>query len=48
MACAIVTDAGTPYLRCAAMAQGATSLMNACSAWPSNAGAAGTVGWCLR
>src|ERR1022692_3821080 len=28
MACAIVTDAGTPYLRCAATAPGATSPMN--------------------
>src|SRR5260370_11164576 len=30
MACAIVTAAGMPYRLCAAIAPGATSLMNAC------------------
>ena len=30
MAWAMVTAAGTPYLACAAMAPGATWLMNAC------------------
>src|SRR6266851_6916139 len=41
MACAIVTDAGIPYRLCAAMAPGATSLMNACwAAVPGTAVAA--------
>jgi hypothetical protein len=30
MACAIVTEAGTPYVCCAEMAPAAISLMNAC------------------
>src|SRR5262245_55514922 len=48
MACAIVTDAGTPYLRCAAIAPGATCPMNAC--WPlvSCTGAEEGDGLCLR
>jgi hypothetical protein len=31
MACAIVTAAGTPYLRCAAIAPGTIWSMNSCS-----------------
>jgi len=40
MAWAIVTDAGTPYFRCVAIAPGATCSMNA--RW---SGEPGTVGW---
>ena len=46
MAWAIVTEAGTPYLRCAAMAPCATWLMKACWVLVSCAGAAGA-GLCL-
>jgi hypothetical protein len=46
MAWAIVTEAGTPHCCCAAIAPGATALMNAC--WELGACAAGTLGWtCL-
>src|SRR5271170_1320294 len=40
MACAMVTAAGTPYLRCVAIAPGTTSSMNACWALTSRTGAA--------
>src|ERR1022692_346797 len=43
MACAIVTAAGTPYLRCAATAPGATLPMNAsCALMSCGAAGAGT------
>src|SRR6266700_6430002 len=48
MAWAIVTAAGTPWLRCAATAPGATALMNACWAAVSFRGAGAGAGWCLR
>jgi hypothetical protein len=47
MAWAIVTAAGTPYLRCVAIAPCATWSMNACWAFVSCTGAAGGDGWCL-
>ena len=47
MAWAIVTDAGTPYLRCAAIAPGAISPMNACWLLVSCTGAGAGAGLCL-
>src|SRR5262249_4630655 len=46
MAWAIVTEAGTPYLRCAAMAPGATRLMKACWLLLLCAGAGAGAGLC--
>src|SRR5215469_9180629 len=46
MACAMVTDAGTPYLRWAATAAGATAPMKACWALVPCPGPA--VGWSYR
>src|SRR5580704_8929709 len=46
MAWAMVTEAGTPYLCWAAIAPGATSLINAC--WAAVPGAAARGGLCLR
>ena len=48
MAWAIVTEAGTPYLRCAAIAPGAILLMNACWLLTSCTGFGAGDGWCLR
>jgi hypothetical protein len=47
MAWAIVTDAGTPYLRWAAIAPGATASMNACWLLVSRTGAGAGDGVCL-
>jgi hypothetical protein len=47
MAWAIVTDAGTPYLRWAAIAPGATPSMNACWLLLSCTGAGAGDGVCL-
>src|SRR6266516_596273 len=48
MAWAIVTDAGTPYFRCAATAPGAISPMKACCAFAPAAGVTGGDGSWLR
>jgi hypothetical protein len=45
MAWAIVTDAGTPYSRCAAIAPGAISPMKACSAGVARAAVGADGGW---
>ena len=47
MACAIVTAAGIPYRVCAAIAPGATSLMNACCEAVSGTGVAADDGFFL-
>ena len=46
MACAIVTAAGMPYRCCAAIAPGATRLMNAC--WAAVPGTPAGCSSCLR
>ena len=48
MAWAMVTAAGTPYLRWAAMAPGTTALMNACLVPASFATGTAGPGWCRR
>src|SRR5579862_9856253 len=45
MACAMVTDAGMPYCRCAASAPGATLAINACCADESGAEAPDVSTW---
>jgi hypothetical protein len=46
MACAIVTAAGTPYLRWVAIAPAASVLMNACCELEPGGGVMAAAGWC--
>ena len=48
MAWAIVTAAGTPYLRWVAIAPSATALMKACWPWEAGIDEVTEGGWCRR